>query len=95
MVKDHRTKYESTNIQSVMDGNIDAFIRAYLLSKLENQDTNSALITNLGIEKEINTFFRLQNPTIHVELRKAFPDLPEELNNKIVFLKLRELRNIW
>ena len=35
MVKDHRTKCESTNIQSVMDGNIDAFIRAYLLAKLE------------------------------------------------------------
>ena len=36
MVKDHRTKYESTNIQSVMDGNIDSFIRAYLLSKLSS-----------------------------------------------------------
>ena len=35
MVKDHRTKCESSNIQSVMDGNIDAFIRAYLLAKLE------------------------------------------------------------
>ena len=35
MVKDHRTKCESSNIQSVMDGNIDPFIRAYLLSKLE------------------------------------------------------------
>ena len=35
MVKDHRTKYETSNIQSVMDGNIDGFIRAYLLSKLE------------------------------------------------------------
>ena len=35
MVKDHRTKCESSNIQAVMDGNIDAFIRAYLLAKLE------------------------------------------------------------
>ena len=35
MVKDHRTKHETSNIQSVMDGNIDGFIRAYLLSKLE------------------------------------------------------------
>ena len=35
MVKDHRTKCESSNIQSVMGGNIDAFIRAYLLAKLE------------------------------------------------------------
>ena len=30
MVKDHRTKYEIGNIQSVMDGNIDPFIDEYL-----------------------------------------------------------------
>ena len=29
MVKDHRTKYEIGNIQSVMDGNIDPFIEEY------------------------------------------------------------------
>ena len=31
MVKDHRTKEETGNVQAVMDGNIDRFIRAYLL----------------------------------------------------------------
>ncbi|NLC31988.1 MAG: peptide chain release factor 2 [Clostridiales bacterium] len=30
MVKDHRTGYESGNIEDVMDGNIDGFITAYL-----------------------------------------------------------------
>jgi len=30
MVKDHRTKHEIGNIQSVMDGNIDPFIEEYL-----------------------------------------------------------------
>ena len=35
MVKDHRTKYETSNIQAVMDGDIDNFIRTYLLAKLE------------------------------------------------------------
>ena len=33
--KDHRTKFETSNIQSVMDGNIDGFINAYLLTKLD------------------------------------------------------------
>ena len=31
MVKDHRTDVETGNIQSVMDGNIDTFINAYVL----------------------------------------------------------------
>ena len=35
MVKDHRTSIETGNIQSVMDGNIDFFIRGYLLNKME------------------------------------------------------------
>jgi len=32
MVKDHRTGVETGNIQSVMDGNIDKFINAYILT---------------------------------------------------------------
>jgi peptide chain release factor 2 len=31
MVKDLRTRHETGNVDSVMDGNLDAFIRAYLL----------------------------------------------------------------
>lgn len=30
MVKDHRTNAETSNLQAVMDGNLDAFIEAYL-----------------------------------------------------------------
>ena len=30
MVKDHRTNYESGNIDDVMDGNLEGFITAYL-----------------------------------------------------------------
>ena len=34
MVKDHRTKEENGNTQSVMDGNLNSFIRSYLLSTI-------------------------------------------------------------
>ena len=30
MVKDHRTSHETSNVQAVMDGDIDGFIEAYL-----------------------------------------------------------------
>ena len=35
MVKDHRTDYETGNIQAVMDGDLDPFINAYLQWKLQ------------------------------------------------------------
>ena len=35
MVKDHRTNYEIGNVESVMDGNIDDFIEAYLKMKIK------------------------------------------------------------
>ncbi|RMF06590.1 MAG: peptide chain release factor 2 [Candidatus Neomarinimicrobiota bacterium] len=34
MVKDHRTKEETGNVQAVMNGNIDPFIRAYLMNQI-------------------------------------------------------------
>ena len=30
MVKDHRTGYETGNVQAVMDGDLEAFINEYL-----------------------------------------------------------------
>ena len=38
LVKDHRTKLETGNTQSVMDGNINKFIRAYLLDSIEERN---------------------------------------------------------
>ena len=38
LVKDHRTKEETANIQSVMDGDIDIFIRSYLLNSISRSE---------------------------------------------------------
>lgn len=38
LVKDHRTGYETGNVESVMDGNIDLFIEAYLKYQIREQN---------------------------------------------------------
>ncbi len=39
MVKDHRTKHETGNIQAVMNGDIDGFIKAYLLNQMGKESS--------------------------------------------------------
>ena len=41
MVKDHRTDHEVGNIQSVLDGDLDGFIQAYLLAKAAGAASSS------------------------------------------------------
>jgi hydroxyacylglutathione hydrolase len=66
-----------------------------LLAEVEGQDPDDAMVTKLGLEQEINTFFRLRSPGVIEALREQFPDLPADPDPKTVFLKLRELRNSW
>jgi peptide chain release factor 2 len=37
MIKDHRTEYEVGNVQPVMDGDLDGFIKAYLMMEKEQE----------------------------------------------------------
>ena len=38
LIKDHRTDYETSNIQKVLDGSIDEYIKAYLLFNMEKNN---------------------------------------------------------
>jgi len=66
-----------------------------LLEQVKDQDPNDAFITTLAIEKQVNAFFRLSNPTIIAMLQHEDPDFPKDPDPKTVFLKLRALRNAW
>ena len=39
MIKDHRTDYEVGNVQPVMDGDLDGFIKAYLMMEKETENS--------------------------------------------------------
>lgn len=87
--------YMSNNLEFTVDREPDNERAKQLLGEVADQDPNAALVSTLAMEKEINTFFRLQNPSVIARLREAFADLPDNPDPKTVFLKLRELRNSW
>jgi hydroxyacylglutathione hydrolase len=87
--------YIARNLAFTLDREPDNATAKTMLPTMERQDTTKAMVTTLSLEKEINTFFRLTSPTVIRRLREAFPDLPDNPDQKTVFLKLRELRNKW
>lgn len=87
--------YIANNLRFTLDREPDNEQARALLARIGNQDPAQALVTTLGLEKEINTFFRLVSPTVIARLRETFSDLPDQPDAKTVFLKLRELRNQW
>ena len=87
--------YMTNNLEFTLDREPDNEQAGDLLSKVRDQNPDAALVSTLGLEKKINTFFRLHSPTVIARLRDAYPDLPEQPDARTVFLKLRELRNSW
>jgi hydroxyacylglutathione hydrolase len=87
--------YLANNLRFTLDREPDNKTAAALLQTHKDQDPAHALVTTLADEREINTFFRLQSPTVIRRLRDAFPDMSDAPEPCEVFLKLRELRNDW
>ena len=87
--------YIENNLKFTLDREPDNQRAPILLNKVKNQDPDQAMVSSLAIEKEINTFFRLHNPSVIAQLRDVFPNLPEHPDPREVFVKLRELRNSW
>ena len=52
-------------------------------------------VLSLGEEKQINVFFRLDQPEIIAGVKRARPAMLTEATPRAVFLALRDLRNRW
>ena len=83
------------NLQFTMDREPDNATAQQMLASYENQDPADALVTTLAQEREVNTFFRLDSPTVIARLQEQFPEIGDNPDPRAVFLKLRELRNSW
>ena len=87
--------YIANNLGFTLDREPDNKEAKALLDRVADQDPSQAMVTTIGLEKDINAFFRLHSPTVIETLRLDFPDLPERPDPETVFIKLRELRNKW
>ena len=87
--------YITNNLQFTLAREPDNSKAQDLLNQISDQDPDNALVSTLGMEKEVNTFFRLHSPTVIAKLKEEFSDLPDDPDPRTVFVKLRELRNKW
>jgi len=88
-------EYIEKNLRFTLDREPDNKDAQKMLDRLSGQNPDRAYVSTLEVERRINTFFRLTSPTVIAKLREAFPDLPDQPDQRTVFLKLRELRNQW
>lgn len=88
--------YIASNLGFTVDREPDNQTASAMLQEVkQSYDAEDPLVTTLGLEREINTFFRLTSRTVIRRLRDSFPTMPEEPSPKEVFLRLRELRDHW
>ena len=87
--------YLINNLQFTLDREPDNAAAQQMLAEYENQDPEDALVTTLAQEREVNTFFRLDSPSVIARLQEQFPEIGDQPDARTVFLKLRELRNSW
>jgi hydroxyacylglutathione hydrolase len=87
--------YIVNNLRFTLDREPGNQVAQKLLAEVERQDPNQALITDMALEKQINTFFRLDSVEVIANLRRSFPDMPANPGPETVFLALRQLRNSW
>ncbi len=87
--------YIANNLEFTLDREPDNARARTLLEQVQGQNPDNPLVSTLELEKEVNTFFRLHNPTVIERLREEVPDLPANPRAQDVFVKLRQLRNSW
>jgi len=87
--------YLINNLQFTMDREPDNAVAQQMLAAYEDQDPDNALVTTLAQERKVNTFFRLDSPSVIARLQEQFPEIGDNPDERSVFLKLRELRNSW
>ncbi|NNF17824.1 MAG: hydroxyacylglutathione hydrolase [Gammaproteobacteria bacterium] len=87
--------YIVNNLQFTISRESDNQAAISLLAAMQQWTHEPHFISNIALERSVNTFFRLDSVTMIRILQQQFPDFPPQPSAQQVFLKLRELRNSW
>jgi hydroxyacylglutathione hydrolase len=86
--------YLANNLRFTLDREPDNEAAQHMLERCKDENPASA-VTTLADERQVNTFLRLDSPSVIARLREDFPEIGTDPDARTVFLKLRELRNSW
>ncbi|RBP48869.1 hydroxyacylglutathione hydrolase [Arenicella xantha] len=86
--------YIENNLEFTLDREPNNAAAQSLLAAIKQWPGDKHFISNIGMERLVNTFFRLQSEELIARLRSQFPNLPND-DPEAVFVGLRELRNKW
>ena len=87
--------YIVNNLLFTLDREPNNAAATSLLAAMQQWSGEAHYVSNIAMERLVNSFFRLSSEEIISLLRQSFPDLPDHPSEETVFLKLRELRNSW
>lgn len=87
--------YIVNNLLFTLDREPDNLAAMSLLEAMKQWSSDKHFISNIAMERAVNSFFRLNSSSIIEQLKTEFSDLDEQPSEKEVFLKLRHLRNSW
>ncbi len=87
--------YLQTNLKFTLSIEPDNQAAKDMLKQADQLSPENQIITNIGQEKTINTFLRLEEPSVVNNLATRHLELGASPTRKDIFLKLRELRNQW
>lgn len=87
--------YIVNNLRFTLDREPGNAAAQSLLIAMEQWPSDRHFVSNIAMERLVNTFFRLDSAEVISLLQSRFADLNDSPSEEAVFLKLRELRNSW
>jgi len=87
--------YIVNNLEFTLDREPNNAAAKSLLAAMQQWNGDSHYVSNIAMERMVNSFFRLRSEEIIALLKKSFPELAKQPSEETIFLKLRELRNSW